>query len=99
MYKQGELLPPEFTERDRFRNLYPSRIGIATQEELDELVEQAFKGAPSQTGAPIVQSGEIKQEEAKVALTGNVSANATSKTTGTNAPVAPSTGAQVTAKK
>lgn len=27
MYRKGELLPPEFTERDRCRNIYPSRIG------------------------------------------------------------------------
>lgn len=27
LYKKGELLPPEFTERDRCRNIYPSRIG------------------------------------------------------------------------
>ena len=37
LYKRGELLPPEFTERDRCRNIYPSRIGTV---EIEEKIEE-----------------------------------------------------------
>ena len=28
IYREGDLLPEDFTHHDRFRNLYPSRIGV-----------------------------------------------------------------------
>lgn len=39
LYKKGELLPPEFTERDRCRNIYPSRIGTTEVPDLEEKTE------------------------------------------------------------
>lgn len=29
IYRAGDLLPEEFTDRDKFRNVHPSRIGVA----------------------------------------------------------------------
>lgn len=41
-YQTGDLLPEHFTERDRYRNLYPSRIEeVFLEEEAD--VEAAVK--------------------------------------------------------
>lgn len=39
LYKKGELLPPEFTERDRCRNIYPSRIGTTEVPDSEEKTE------------------------------------------------------------
>lgn len=39
LYKKGELLPPEFTERDRCRNIYPSRIGTTEVPDSEEKAE------------------------------------------------------------
>ena len=39
LYKRGELLPPEFTERDRCRNIYPSRIGTTEVPDSEEKTE------------------------------------------------------------
>lgn len=40
LYKKGELLPPEFTERDRCRNIYPSRIGTTEVPDVEEKAEE-----------------------------------------------------------
>lgn len=40
LYKKGELLPPEFTERDRCRNIYPSRIGTTEVPDREEKAEE-----------------------------------------------------------
>lgn len=45
LYKKGELLPPDFTERDRCRNIYPSRIG--TTEVPESKAEEQPKATPT----------------------------------------------------
>ncbi len=45
LYKKGELLPPDFTERDRCRNIYPSRIG--TTEVSESRVEEPPTAVPT----------------------------------------------------
>lgn len=43
MYKVGELLPPTFTEREMYRNIYPSRIEAVEMPEVDEKTSPAPK--------------------------------------------------------
>lgn len=47
MYKKGELLPPEFTERDRCRNIYPSRIGTTVIVDSSAPTEEVSQGTTS----------------------------------------------------
>ena len=39
IYRKGELLPEDFTHHDRFRNIYPSRIGVVDVPKVPEVPE------------------------------------------------------------
>jgi len=59
MYCAGELLPPEYTNRDRYRFLYPSRIGLKP-------VTVAVKSAPiavAEAPAKVVETESVASEE------------------------------------
>ena len=71
IYRQGELLPVTFTERDVYRNIYPSRIGevTLTDEELAKLelkteAEAEPKKEPEEKvkAKPISKSVKAKEE-------------------------------------
>lgn len=71
IYRQGELLPATFTERDVYRNIYPSRIGevTLTDEELAKLELKAeAKAEPKEEpeekvkAKPISTSAKAKEE-------------------------------------
>lgn len=47
MYQAGELLPSTFSEKDRFRNIYPSRIEQVDVEEPDK--EEGVQEIPPAT--------------------------------------------------
>lgn len=47
MYKKGELLPPEFTERDRCRNIYPSRISTIAVADTSVPTNEVSQGTTS----------------------------------------------------
>lgn len=54
LYKKGELLPEEFTDHDRVRNIYVSRIG---KMEVEDKPEQ--KGLP-----PLLPDGDVPPPDA-----------------------------------
>lgn len=67
LYKQGELLPPEFTDHDRVRNIYVSRIAVKeVPDEVSELPPQA--PAKSET-PPLDATGGSPATEASAATT------------------------------
>lgn len=62
LYCVGDVLPENFTEREKFRCTFPSRVAVLTPEELEQFLKAEngkSKGAESITQAPIRQSGEI----------------------------------------
>ena len=69
LYNKGELLPPEFTERDRCRNIYPSRIGTV---EIEEKTEE--NSAPMQGLSQGTNSG-VKPLSSNTPITGTKPAN------------------------
>lgn len=75
LYKKGELLPPNFTERDRCRNIYPSRIGtIEVAEEVK--AEEPEKVTEVKAATPV-----------KGAISAAKTVNGGKPITGTHAPV------------
>jgi hypothetical protein len=52
IYKTGELLPEDFTELDRFRNVYPGRIGMTEVKVDDEGVQAPAAATLEQPEVP-----------------------------------------------
>ena len=65
MYKAGELLPPEYTNRDRYRFLYPSRIGLKPVTVAVESAPIVVAEAPTET----VETESVASEESKAGET------------------------------
>ena len=63
MYLVGELLPVEFSEREKFRNIYSSRIASVDVPDEELAVEGIeIPGIPVQDAPPIVPEKELKAE-------------------------------------
>ena len=56
LYQKGELLPPNFTERDRCRNIYPSRIGTTEVDDIKKEVKEEVTKTPIVTPQAISAS-------------------------------------------
>lgn len=74
LYKQGELLPEEFTHRDKARNIYSSRIAVCDVEDT----------APEENVSPSASlTVEVASEDTKVVTpTTTVTTNASATTAG-----------------
>lgn len=90
IYRKGELLPEDFTRHDRFRNIYPSRIGVVdvTEPEVPEVpkVPEGAQVDPVTELASKVASKQVKPLSSATANKGSVTAAQASpetKTTGT----------------
>lgn len=56
MYNVGDLLPPNFSEKERFRLLYPSRVGtVEVAEETKTAVKSQKADNKAETSKPSVK--------------------------------------------
>lgn len=103
IYRQGELLPATFTERDVYRNIYPSRIGevtltdeeLAKLEPIEEIQEPEVIEAPKPKPEPEPKV-EAKTEPKPVKVKEEVKAKPVPKAKKSPVKKAPTTGAKPT---
>jgi hypothetical protein len=86
IYRAGDLLPEDFTHHDRFRNLYPSRIGVVDIPETPadttpitpptgEQIQLSIPGIKPQEEPPLTPPQESEPPEPRTQVEGQLTLN------------------------